>query len=263
LEFEQAAANAVLRQLVEREQSKNFDRPSGWKCARAKAFVKFSPELAAPITLKQTMTFMMGDIYEAVAVLMARSAGVDLRHTGAAQLTLDTMLGKGHPDGIVCDEVGAPVELLEVKSMADYGFRLFQRGEWSDDWGYVSQASAYAVAAHEAGLILAPRYRVVAVNKLTLEIDDKVFDADMAALGVRVVSRMRVTNAGTLGDIERPFEPKYSYKDGATEMELPVTCAYCDFKAPCWATDGFTIKTEKRGQRTVTLLEGASDNDNS
>ena len=255
-EFQYAAANAVMRQLTEREASKQWDRPSGWKCPLAKLYTKLEPQSAEPITLQQTMTFLMGDIYEAVAVLMAKAAGVDLRHTGHNQLTLETAMGTGHPDGIVWDDMPVPVELLEVKSMADYGFRLFQKGEWGDDGGYVSQASAYTLAAFEQGLIPSPRYRVLAVNKLTLEIDDKVFDADVAQLGVRTLQRMQVSRAEKLEDIPRPFEPKYSYKDGATEQELPWQCAYCDYKKACWGRDGFTIKREKRGQRWATLLEG-------
>lgn len=254
LEFQHSMGNAALRQLVERKQSKEWDRPSGWKCELAKLYTKLSPESAEPISMKSMMTFLYGDIVEAVSVLMARAAGIDLRFTGNEQLTLKTVLNNGHPDGIVCDDVGAPVELLEVKSMADYGFRLFQRGEWNDDGGYVAQASAYTQAAFEQGIILAPRYRVLAVNKLTLEIDDKLFDVDEQALSRRVAQRAQVAEATQLSDITRPYAPKYC--EGSTKAELPWQCGYCDYNKACWGRDGFTIKTVKLGKRTATLLEG-------
>jgi hypothetical protein len=243
LEFVERLGNSALRQFDERSDYVQWDRPSGWSCGRKKACVKHELP-AAPMSFRTVSTFMDGDYHEARLVLLALAAGVPLERAGAAQLTLQTSLGTGHPDGTVWGGV------FEAKSMSDYSWQRFVGRQpricveeqsinaFEDTFGYRTQSNAYAFAAVAAGLIAEPLIRVVAVNKMTSQLAERLFRGDLELLQVRAQDRAAIAASATPWDLP-PIEPE---QDSKGRLKLPVQCRYCDFQAPCLEAQGKTTR---------------------
>jgi hypothetical protein len=165
------------------------------------------------------------------------------------------MLGPGHTDGIrfVNNEVES---VPEFKSMSDFGFQKFRKlpercsiTMLDDTFGYATQGAAYIEAAlTKYGKVLP--LRMVGVNKLNLAKHEVVFDPDSALL------QRRVDEVAQINKSESPWElPRFESVLKKSREALPVQCAYCSFKHPCWEADGFKLREEKMGRGKVYWVE--------
>lgn len=251
-EFGYECANSLVRQFAERSISKEWARPSGWNCARKKACVKHGIE-GEDLDLRAITTFFNGDLHEASFVAMALSAGVDLRFVGHQQLTVPTVLGKGHTDGVYVKE-----SVLEIKSVSDFGFQKLMKmpercsvTELDNAFGYGNQTNCYMDGVFKMGLIEQPLVRFIAVSKQNLAFTEKVLEFDKGMLLRCVEEFAAVERSESPWELER-FEP--DFKKGSEC--LPVQCAYCPFKEQCWGADGYSIRMEQSGRSKVWIVEG-------
>jgi hypothetical protein len=234
-EFETELIHGVQRQLFQKRVYKPTLRLSGiGKCLRGQAYtVAGYPK--KDINPRTKITFLMGDIVEALIVLLAKHAGVILTDE---QLEVKLNGVVGHIDGIV--EFGGKRYLFECKSMSSFSFDKFKREGMGNDFGYVSQANSYAYALGLDGIVW------VGMNKNTGHLHEEVRAVD-AALAEKTVEDINILRA-----CKDPKElPQFStvaetwYKKETGNQILPFQCSYCDHNEVCW--DGVT-KYERKGK---------------
>jgi hypothetical protein len=235
-----AVQNALIRQWIEPKHLSEWDRPSSWSCARKKAFIKHGyPEEQFP--MRTIGNFWLGDLYETAFVTLALMAGAPIKYGLADQLELNTVVGKGHPDGIVIWP-DTPKEVLEVKKMAPYpGFNDFKKCEsisdLSDTFGYRSQICMYADGAIQEGLIEPEGLiRYVAINASNFEICEKEFkyDPDLVAKCKKEASAIRKSKT----PYELPSLPRETVEKTGM-LKTPTTCRFCSHAANCWENEGY------------------------
>jgi len=141
----------LAKYTFRRQFMENFELTEGklrlsgcGSCARRLAYAYFGYEPSGKeIDSRAKIVFWMGDLVEITVIELAKLAGVKVLATGLNQITVKLNIEgveiEGHPDGFLLNN--GELILLEVKSMSDYGFNSFQKGEIDD--GYLSQVNAY------------------------------------------------------------------------------------------------------------------------
>ena len=238
--FQTHAEEGFSRQWLEPPQEPNWLRPSGWNCARKKAYIKLHPELATAFNFRVNCNFYFGDVVENWITSLALAAGVPLKHVGAKQLTLSTVLGDGHPDGIIAWD-DAPHELLEVKKLSGYGFRELKKAqtirEFDDEFGYRTQVSAYADGAIKAGLIdPAGPIRIIGVKLDPIEILEKVFVYDKQLIESRTAEAKKIEKATDVTEL-----PVIDDAIPGVATKLRAACQFCPFMKSCWEAEGVRL----------------------
>lgn len=174
------------------------------------------PELAESIDGATRLKFLIGDLWEAVLLFLARASG----HTVTGEQSEVSVAGiVGHTDGLID---GHPVD---VKSASPRSFEKFEEGvkKETDSFGYLSQLASYAEAqGQKTGSFLAG-------DKVSgkLHLDTHDFSGyDMA----KEANRKKLVVSGPMPDRCYPDE-----KDGESgNRKLSVPCSYCAFKKTCW-----------------------------
>ena len=232
--------NGVIRQWIEPREGSTWERPSGTYCGRNKAFKKHGyPEF--PFTAKTIRNFWLGDLYETTFVALALAAGVPIKYGLSDQISLNTVFGEGHPDGIIMWD---PVELLEVKSMAPWpSYNNFKKSgntiaDLDNAFGYRNQICMYVDAAVQEGIIPAEgRIRYVAISKANAEISEKalVYDPDV----VDFCRKMAIDVRASTSPFDLPALTPFTKKG---QLVTPVACRIaCDWALECWEHEGLSF----------------------
>lgn len=188
---------------------------------------KGAEELEPYVRLK----FLIGDVWEAVLLFLAKEAGHDVQQE-QAEVTLNGI--KGHIDAIIDGVV------VDVKSASSRSFDKFKSGELRQDdpFGYMEQLSGYSVSlGNLPGAFFAGDKTLGHLTLLQIE------STELAA--IKPYERIDY-----LKDIiarpeppERCYQPKEegtkNYTTGGFKpngnLTLATGCSYCKFKQKCWA----------------------------
>ncbi len=218
--------HGIVRQCFKKREDKRTLRLSGiGKCLRGQAYNILGYDKDDYLPPRTKMTFLFGDIIEAIIICLANHAGCDI-YEQQAEVVLAGIIG--HIDGIIKDENGDEY-VVEVKSMSTASFDMFKRNGMTDTFGYVSQANSYAVAYGCKGIVW------VGMNKNTGHLHEEVRLLD------KKLGQDTVDNISALRDCITPTEFKQMtptqetwYRKPTGNMKLDFVCSYCNFKATCF-----------------------------
>lgn len=274
-------AESFVKQMMDTKREAYYkgrwDYPSGWKCAKAKAYKKHEEKYPPlPLAIRNLFVFTYGDFIETMVKALGVAAGCKLSN---GQERVVTVLGSGRLDFIVeLQEEGADdVELdlikqgykglmVEVKSMEGFSFdRWWKEDELSDMWGYRAQMSACLESftrnfpQYKLPQGIAPIALYIAVNKVNGIMRQKFYSIDHAVLKERKKDRAMVMASNDPSEIPKPFEPQSVYglkKDGWPFLgnKLGLQCGYCDSKFHCW---GSSLRSEQLKGKPVFWVDDA------
>ena len=192
------------------------------------------------------MKFLMGDIFEEVALLLARLAGHEVKGEQDA-LELDGV--RGRRDAVIDGYT------VDVKSASPYGFEKFRNGTlaFDDPFGYIDQLAAYTGADNTVNQDAAYDLAVHKVlGKFALYRSEADEWPDMSAK----IKQIRADQDED-SPLDRCFTPVPDGKSG--NEKLGVSCSYCPFKEECWkdSNDGKGLRTfiYSTGPRFLTTVE--------
>lgn len=185
---------------------------------------------AEDLTSEAKLTFLYGDILEALLLFLAEEAGHSVIDK-QKEVELDGI--KGHIDAVIDGVV------VDVKSASKFGFQKFEDGSvWENDpFGYVEQLAGYAKALDkDAAWWAVSKER----GKLTL------LKAEQVRLDpIEITDRIDVIKEAVSQSEppERCYDPIADGKSG--NMKLPIGCSYCRHKFKCWAdaNNGLGVRT--------------------
>lgn len=181
------ASEALFRRTLERNFGEEVPRTvrlpspsSSWSCMRKRLYEAHPESVKGDGNPRRKVIFAAGDTWEALAVLLARQAGVPVLTPAddGTQLELSTSPKgyelKGHMDLTIADAAGGHIP-VDVKSMADYTFDKFVAATqdpnapyWSDERdGYVAQVRFYQYLIRAKGMGMANVGYLLGVNKNT------------------------------------------------------------------------------------------------
>lgn len=146
---------------------------------------------------------------------------------------------KGHIDGLIPDPETGELRLLEMKTMAPYGFeRLVKGGEVERH--YLVQVSLYLEALQEEGVKEA---LFVALNKGDGSLHHRILPYD-PALAEEGKENLRLALTLPPEEVPRAHGPD-------EEGRLPWQCVYCAFWSHCWPQ---ATPLEERGKALLKLV---------
>jgi len=195
------------------------------KCLRQQYFMakKYPAEKLQP---RAKMTFLFGDIVEAIVVALIKSSGINL-HSEQKEVCLDEI--KGHIDGIIT--INNKDYLFECKSMSDGNFKKLEAVGLSDDFGYLSQTNSYMHCLNIDKCLL------IAVNKNTGHIAEVEINKSEEIVS-RIKNDINILKKSLKNNKlpPRKYEPVLEKSKGGHtgRMILPIPCSYCAYKNFCW-----------------------------
>ena len=176
-----------------------------------------SKEELEPHTL---LKFLIGDIYEATLLFLAKCAGHDVQDE---QKEVEVNGIKGHIDAVIDGHV------VDVKSASTYAFKKFKYGTLAEDdpFGYIDQIGGYCTAMGLPGAFLAGDKQNGHLALLKVPQEDTE--------GLRVEERIEHLKEVVVAETppERCYEPQPEGQSG--NMALAIGCSYCPHKFRCWA----------------------------
>ena len=177
-------------------------------------------------TAEDYLNFLIGDIWEAIALFLAYKSGHNVEHR-QKEVELEGIVG--HVD-VVIDGV-----MVDVKSASNWSFEnKFQSGKLytgEDSFGYIPQILGYkeSLDLKEAAFLVANKES----GKLLLsKVPDQIsntFDAKAKAKEAKEVIALPEPPP------EKCFEPIPEGTSG--NMTLNKNCSFCVFKFRCWQKD--------------------------
>lgn len=192
----------------------------GKKCTRQLWYDINWPEKAEEMEPEAHLKFLIGDVFEAILLFLARAAGHDVK---GEQDTVELHGVVGHRDGLIDGHV------VDVKSASPYGYDKFVDGltPAADDFGYLTQLDSYIHASKDrssdTGAFLVG-HKVL--GKLALAKFDKS-TTDYEAVVKEKRELLAQSKPPPRGYSDEPFN-----KSG--NRKLGVACSYCAFKRTCW-----------------------------
>lgn len=195
-----------------------------------------SPEEREQLTGQTLRKFLMGDLWEALLLWLAKEAGHSVENQ---QGEVDVDGVKGHIDAVLDGVV------VDVKSASKFGFEKFRKDTLRDDdaFGYYDQLGGYSSALDLDGAWLAVNKETAALTILEAPKEE------LAALDTRGrIAYMREVLKDD-NPPERCYQPVPDGKSG--NLKLPVGCSYCPFKFKCW-----TDANHGAGPRTFLYSTG-------
>lgn len=160
--------------------------------------------------------FLFGDIIEETLLFLAREAG----HTVTDEQRTVSINGvEGHIDALVDGE------LVDVKSASTPAFERFRTHSVTNDFGYLSQLSAYRTAL---GL---PRAHFLVADKTLGHICLDTWTAEELPDVSQIIPQR-------LDEASKENPPHRGYFDEAAgeggNRTLGLACSYCSHKGTCW-----------------------------
>lgn len=196
----------------------------GTRCDRRLWFSIRHPELAEPLDPHVRLKFLIGDLWEAVLLFLARVAG----HKVEGQQTEVSLHGViGHRDAVIDGT------LVDVKSASSYSFEKFNNHlkPEQDDFGYLTQIDSYLETAQDDPIVTEKDHAAFLVGDKTL---GKLTVDKHPRKGVDY--QELVENKRKLLDSPTPPPRGFSDEpDGKSgNRKLGTYCSYCPFKDACW-----------------------------
>lgn len=224
-QFMDDTLNGFKRQLMQKREDRRTLRLSGiGKCLRAQAYSILNYDKDLYLSPRTKMTFLFGDMIEAMLIGLANHAGCDI-YDQQREVRLHGI--KGHIDGKI--ERDGKEYIVEIKSMSTASFDMFKRNGMTNDFGYVSQANSYAYAEKCEGIVW------LGMNKNTGHLHEEVRPLDVP-LAIQTID-----NIDRLIDCKVPeeFNRKETiletwYKKPTGNSKLGFVCSYCDFNKVCF-----------------------------
>ena len=237
----------------------------GWNCGdcKTKLWHALNGSPAEPMDGRAIFTFLMGDKVEDAVVEILQGAGVPIIRTDEKRDTVEIPpVGRVRTD--LWFQAGDRVLPCEVKSMSNFGFERFERGEV--DWQHQCQAETY-LRAYDAPVI-----PIFAVRKETSHYAEQVLRRDDSRWAW-ICANVEAARATTCP--QRPYQLKdecegvaegkcvngRTPKSGQAHKACAGTgrqpggpfipswpCSYCSWKRVCWERDGGTLQ--------IVLAEG-------
>lgn len=180
-------------------------------------------ELEAHTLLK----FLIGDIYEATLLFLAKAAGHDVSQE-QAEVEVDGI--KGHIDAVIDGHV------VDVKSASTFAFKKFKEGKLAEDdpFGYIDQISGYSEALGLPAAFLAGDKQNGHITLLQVETE-----------GLKIRDRIEHIKEVVVSD-EEPERCYEAVPEGTSgNLALSVGCSYCPHKFRCWSdsNNGVGVRT--------------------
>ncbi len=225
------ASWAFKRQFLDEYEDKPFTLrlSSAGKCPRQLAYGYWGFEKKGKeIDGRGRITFFQGDMVELMIMALARISGCKITATGFNQLSVElpvnlgepteTILIKGHPDGILIDD---ETYLVECKSMSSFGYDDFERG--NIDESYLAQINLYMLALNLQKCVF------VAINKNNGVINERIinYDDKIARNTKDSLVKILTSTKDTLPEARFKADEKGFY---------PWNCLYCSFWGHCHPT---------------------------
>ena len=218
--FAMEISSSVARQLGEgkREKMTSLRMSQIGKPDRQLWYELKSPVEPAPIDGQTKLKFIMGDILEALLILLTDLSGHEVTEQ-QKEVEIDGV--KGHKD---CRIDGT---VVDIKSASSYAFKKFKEGtiHTDDPFGYIAQISGYAEAGKDE------------------EAAFFAIDKSSGEMAVMKVEPIRMINAKQrIGKVKNfissDIPPARCYpdeEDGKSgNRKLAIGCVYCPFKEDCW-----------------------------
>lgn len=218
--FAMEISSSVARQLGEgkREKMTSLRMSQIGKPDRQLWYELKSPVEPAPIDGQTKLKFIMGDILEALLILLTDLSGHEVTEQ-QKEVEIDGV--KGHKD---CRIDGT---VVDIKSASSYAFKKFKEGtiHTDDPFGYIAQISGYAEAGKDE------------------EAAFFAIDKSSGEMAVMKVEPIRMINAKQrIGKVKNfissDIPPAKCYpdeEDGKSgNRKLAIGCVYCPFKEDCW-----------------------------
>jgi len=219
-DFAMEISRSVSRQLGEgkREKMTSLRMSQIGKPDRQLWYELKSPVEPAPIDGQTKLKFIMGDILEALLILLTDLSGHEVTEQ-QKEVEIDGV--KGHKD---CRIDGT---VVDIKSASSYAFKKFKEGtlHTDDPFGYIAQISGYAEAGKDE------------------EAAFFAIDKSSGEMAVMKVEPIRMINAKQrIGKVKNfissDIPPARCYpdeEDGKSgNRKLAIGCVYCPFKEDCW-----------------------------
>ena len=247
-EFGEACKNALLKQFEENRSDKFEPRMSniGRPLCQLQMEAKGIKGEGQPYNVKMRNTF--GDIIEALAILVMKSAGVNIKNE---QKKVTYKFNGDKIEGRQDVEIDGKV--WDIKSASPYSFEKkfgeaggFNEVVKEDSFGYASQGFLYGESQKKdfGGWIV--------INKSTgewtvCETPQSIEEHKATAL------KLAKNNFKSLKDNE-PF--KKCYTDVAETFRTKPTgnrilgfvCSYCPYKLPCWGRDKLQLLPQQQSK---------------
>lgn len=224
-EFSNELANIVKDRLSGKSREPYLRLSNlGTRCNRRLWYQLNQPEKAEPLSPVTKLKFLIGDVWEAVLLFLAKASG----HRVEGQQQKMNLHGViGHRDAVI-DGV-----LVDVKSASSRSFIKFENhlSPETDDFGYLTQLNAYAEAGKDDPVVTEKNKMAFlagdkTLGKIHLDIHNKD-DTDWE----KVVSEKKEM-IGRDEPPERGFEDVPDGKSG--NRKLQAACTYCEFRDHCW-----------------------------
>ncbi len=197
----------------------------GQPCERRLWYQTNTPKEGEPLRPQTKLKFLYGDILEELLLCLAEAAG---HRVQGQQDELEIEGIKGHRDAVI-DGV-----TVDVKSASPYSFKKFQEGlnPDGDAFGYLTQLSAYVVAAKDDPIVTEKDMGAfLVIDKTNGGICLDVHKVQGGEPGVVNLFRRRKE----LVDIDTPPDRGFPYvpEGKSGNLKLGVNCSYCEFKHDC------------------------------
>lgn len=224
-EFSEEFATVISSRLTPQERAPYLRLSNlGSKCDRKLWYSINRPELGEKLAPATKLKFLIGDVWEAVLLFLAKVSG----HSVEGQQTkLDLHGVLGSRDAVIDGT------LVDVKSASSRSFVKFEEGlnEDTDSFGYLTQLNAYLEASQNDDIVTdKSRAAFLAgdktLGKLTLDMHRKS-NVNYEKVVADKKEMLAATNPPS-----RAFSDEPEGKSG--NRKLGVACSYCEFKKTCW-----------------------------
>lgn len=223
--FGRAVSRIISERIGERGEAPYLRLSNlGTKCDRKLWYTLRTPEVAEPLEPHTRLKFLIGDLWEAVLLFLAKVAG----HKVEGEQDEVSVHGvKGHRDAVIDGTI------VDVKSASTFAFDKFKAGltPEKDDFGYLTQIDAYLETAQTDPLVQNK-------DEAAFLVGDKV----LGHLTVDKHPRQGVNYEELVKKkremLEQPTPPPRGFSDvpdgKSGNRKLGTYCSYCQFKETCW-----------------------------
>lgn len=229
----------MLRFRLMEEEKREVGLSHGGNCPRATAYLhRAYPKTPHPHLdpVRRALALEVGRaLHERVRGLLE---GVQQVEREVALEVAPGLVVKGHIDGLIPDPETGKLRLLEMKTLAPYGFeRLVKGGEV--ERAYQVQVALYLEALRGEGVQEA---LFVALNKGDGSLHHRILPYD-PALAEEGKENLRLALTLPPEEVPRAHGPD-------EEGRLPWQCVYCHFWTYCWPG---AVPVEERGRAGLRL----------
>lgn len=222
--FGQIVAEMVAERIQPHSREFQLRMSNLGQCPRKLWYEKHRPEGLEPLEGYTRLKFLIGDLWEAVLLFLAKAAGHEVV---GQQDEVDLYGVKGHRDAVIDGMV------VDAKSASPYSFGKFKNGldPSNDSFGYLTQIGGYLEAGQSDDLV-----------------SDKERSAFLAAdktlghIHLDIHGKSDLNYQELIEDVQKkldsPVPPERPYSDvpfqKSGNRRLDTVCSYCHAKYMCW-----------------------------